>query len=908
MRSHFDFQVASSESFQLPTLKELIYHQSNSTLNNEEESIRVNQPFLRSSLSLPLKENSLRRSFTKQEVVDSPIQILDDKDDDPDKLLLLRVPENKLNKTILRTVLNIKIADPNSLEKNDNSGYEEGVSNTNLLTNELLMKQRRALNDVKEISKTEIPLELERSASTYRGRSSRRRLRLDPTLNRTNEDSIPSQSTSVQTTENISSQNTPGKTSTKEHLHSIENATSQSTPVLQNTERSLPANPRAADIERARRRRIRINSSHVPAPIHNSQVSHLRGRPSRRRNRVDIPESSSTLSITTSRGTTIPDTTSDFPRGFLLTTNIDNILVTREDKLSTVGTQSTHSSAISTIEKVLYSTKPFTDSPTTAEYSESSTITISPLIEDTNQEGESNLFVTTTEIAQDNEHYNQPMETTTEISETTIDKLEDDENDMNTSTSVEISTTERASTLPHRYIKRKKIRKIKPVSSTEFLYLESFKSSIDDKNILLKKTILDSSEETSDSSFTNPDSSFTILDSFSFTTSESVPSAPSSTAPQTFDAISSVTSNSITLSTISNPASESTFFTTEASSREQSTISENLTTGEEPDLKSPEVTEASDFALTTEYLLLGTDDFVKPNSNFVEFTTERSDFFTTKMYAQEQTNSHDDFEELNLETKEAEIRGHDMTTEKGDTMLSTLSQFSNTQTTPISIDQNKNQTANSLAKSSITNTSIHYDASSSIQINDQISTDSPIKITQKVGDELVSTSDRPTNGRRRVLKRKRQRIDSKREEKSMEVAKTETIEVTLKKDESSTTPASIISSSISPESEKLTRKRVVVYRGTRRFSSKTTPPTVQSPPDTRDHPNQIASRRRTKKVVRKRPKLSSADTPESDLSTPDDESNRKDKHLSLDPETKTYEDADQAGSEINEKSVSQRKT
>ncbi|XP_033232271.1 mucin-5AC isoform X2 [Belonocnema kinseyi] len=896
-------KVASSESFQLPTLKQLIDHQNNSSLNNEEKSIRITEPFLRSSLSFPLQENSLRRSFTEQEVVDSPLQILDDKDDDPDKLLLLPIPENKLNRTILRTVLKLKIAHENSLEKNDNSEYEEGVSNTNLLTNELQMTQRSALSDVKEFSTTEKPVELERSASTYRGRSSRRRLRVDPSLNTSNEDSLPSQSTSVQTTEKISSQNKAVKISTKEHLRTIENATTQSTPLLQNIESSVPANLRAADIDRARRRRTRINSPHVPAPIHNWQISHTRGRASRRRNRVDIPESSSTLSITTSRGTILPETTSDFPRGFLLTKNTDDILLTKEDRFSTVGIESTHSSAISTIEKVLYSTKPYTELPTTTEYSESNTITSSPLSKDTNQEGESNLLVTTTEIAEDNEDYNQPIGTTTQISETTIEKLEYDETDMNTSTSAEISTTERASTLPHRYIKRKKIRKIKPVSSTQFSDLELLKSSIEDKNILLKKKILDFSEETTESSFNNPDSSFTILDPITFTTSEPVPSAPSSKSPAIFDAISSITSDSITLSTTSNPAFESTFFTTEAPSSEKSTKSKNLIPGKEADLKSPEITEASDFALTNGYFLLGTDDFIKPNSNFVEFTTERSNFFTTKLYVQEQTNSQDDFEKLSLETKDDEIRGNVITTEKGDTMLSTLSQFSDPETTSMSIDQNKNQTAASLAISSITNTSILNDAGISIQLNDQISTESPIKITSKVGEELISTSDRPTNGRRRVLKRKRQRIDSKREEKSMEEAKTETIEVTLKKNETSTTPAPISSSSIDPESEKLTRKRVVVYRGTRRFSSKTTAPTVQSSTDTRDHSNQIASRRRTKKVVRKRPKLSSDDNPESDLSTTDDESNRKDKHLSLDPETKSYEDADLAGSEIHEKSV-----
>ena len=903
MPSHFDFQVASSESFQLPTLKQLIGHQSDSTLNNEEESIRVTQPSLPSSLSFPIKENSLRRSFDKQEVVDIPIQILDDNNVDPDKLLLLRVPQSKLNRTILHTVLKIKVVDPDSLEKDHNLEYEEDVSNTNLLTNELLMKQRRALNEVKQISTSEKPLELERSASTYRGRSNRKKIRVDPSLSASTEDSIAS--SLVQTTETIGS--IPVKLSTKEQIiQTTENITTQHTPVVQNTENNVSANPRAADIERARRRRIRINSSQVTSgTISNIRNTHVRGRPSRRRNRVEIPETTTVVSITTSRGTTLPGTTtSDFPRGFLLTRNIDDILVKRIDKLSTVGIQSVDPSTLSTTEKNLFSTKPFTNSPTTTEYSESSTITNSPLIEDANQERESNFFVTTTEIAQENEDYNQPRETTTKISEFIIPKLEDDENNMNTST--EETTTEQTSTLPHRYIKRKKIRKIKPVSSTEFSDLES---SIEEKNILLKRTLPEFAlEETTDSSFTNPDSIFTTLDSISFTTSTSASSTPDSTTSPTtlatFDAKSSEPFSSISLSTTSDPTFESTFFTTETSTKEQSTISENLTTREELDLKLPEVTEANDSALTTEYILQRTEDFIEPNSNFLRSITERHNSFTTKLYVQEQTNSNEDFEKLKLESKETEIRGSDITTEKGDLNLSTLSQVLNIETTPMSIDQNQNETTTSVAKSSNTNTSISNDTSFLIKTNDQISTESPLKITKKVVDE--STSSRPTNSRRRVLKRKRQRNDLKPEEKSMEVAKTETIEVTLRKEENPTTSASISSSSTGPELEKPTRKRVVVYRGNRRFSSRTTPSTVQSSPDTRDLPNKIASRRRTKMVVRKRPKLSSADSLESDLSIPDDESNRKGRNLSLDPETKSSDDADEAGSELNEKSVSQR--
>ena len=816
MCSHFDFQMAS---FLLPTLKQLIGHPSYSSFNLQEDNIvGVTQPSVPSS-----KENSLRRSFDeKPDLVDDPIQILDDTDEDTNELLKLRVPENKLNKTI-HTVLKIQVLDSSNEKKDNSLELDENIVNRNLVTNELLStKQSEVLSEAQKISITE---------------------------------------------------STPSDES---------NAT-----VIPSTTSSLPLNPRTADIERARRRRTRTNSSQATTrSIHNKP--RVQTRRSYRRSRISAPRTTTTIRVTTSRGSTLPPpSTTDFIRGFLLTRNIDEVLITKKfDQVSTAGIQqSTDLSTVSTTEVTsAYSTKA-TESllDTTTEYSESSTFINSRFNGNRNQEEESvsNFYETTTEIAQKNEEVNyadtfspgdyfyQSLENTTESFGTTISDLEEN-NDIDFGhtllNTVIVPDTEKVMPLPQSYLRRKKIKKIKPVSSVEDSTTQSFTYTTEDSSY-----------------FTHHDpTTITIMDS----TLPDITSPPTTLDLTTFTQTSDLTTLDFT--------SESLISTTETPLIEQSTISDDLVASGRTGFNFTDISDYS-IKLITQFknIFLKNDDFIKPTSKSVESNTDRTDSFTTILTLEDfQTTSYEPDDLEKLESKGAiEIKDKDITTEKG---------LKADSTTPSSKHQirDENDTATSFTKSStvITNQSLLVEAKAN----------SPSLTTTTV--ESVAKNKKTTaNGRKRVLKRKRQKIEPTLHNKNMKVSKTEAIEVTLEKnEEKSTTPATVISTKTTPETEKPTRKRIVVNRGTVKFASGTTPSSmaVESLPNIRDHPNQIASRRKNK-VVRKRPKLPTTDIPESNLSTLNNQSDSNGKQLSLDPEIKTYNDADEAGSEVsvNEKQV-----
>ncbi|XP_043461707.1 mucin-4 isoform X4 [Leptopilina heterotoma] len=882
MYSHFHFQMASLESFQLPTLKQLIAHHSeiNSDIYGDDKNTQLSLP------PIPLIST---RGFSKypeheedEEVVDIPIQILDDKVQNPNNLLLLRVPQKNFNKTILHTVLKIRVIDPNIFEKDDNSELKEKAGETNLLTNDLSLvtTKEEILESEKQINGNEKLIELDRSAATYRGMQ-------------------PSE--------------------WNQNSSHVQNIT-----LLSNDEKSLPTNN-----ERTRRRRIRIKSSQA-AVSPNSQT-----RPVRRK--IKFETTDTTASIITSRSIIPVDLTStEYPRGFFLTKSTEEILTTRDDYKTLQSTESSNNqmphftfenltsgpdemnsniteyneeemspsveenvSNVETIPSIAENNEKVSSNTEEVNLNNEEFSIVEKISPDIGEEGlnyDQTFLATTVNTNEDNfdeDSLLENRESNTELPNVNNDYLHYDTNqqdDINfpgknlelsernddlSKTTTEVlatiatafedtystpATTTNRITSPRRHL-RTKIIKRKPVPKEHDNH-EDFNSS---KRIRLTKIRENFSTHDTDTLEYSADTDVTSKKSDLSVNSE--PSALNSETPSL-------------LESATNPNPTAIPYDSTISSFTESPTVENFTDQmtnykiTELDPESETDPEFGNFHLIDEYRI-----------------TEEPDFSTAVNILDSQLDKVDsDQESINHnETLQLENRNSVTDRKEYGTTVNNQDQYS---TSTVST---KNKNPPTISRSS------EIDSNHDFMIDHQ--REVTPKTNKKHTEGIILKNPKATE-RRRVLK-KRKRIQPKHEttetilKKSEVKIKVETPETNLTRNKDDSKPLTIetttsrgTSTSTGPP---IIRKRIVVHRGAKKFSTVTTPSTttVQSFSKVGDHQNQIAPKR-IRTVVRKRPK-----TRTHDASKDEEFINRKGKKLSLNPEPKIVEDAEEAGSEVN---------
>lgn len=864
--------MASLESFQLPTLKQLIAHHSeiNSDIYGDNDK--------NTQLSLPPIPLISTRGFSKypehedEEVVDIPIQILDDTVQNPNNLLLLRVPQKNFNKTILHTVLKIRVIDPNIFEKDDQSELKEKpkIGETNLLSNDLLLNKvtkEEILEKEKQIIEDEKLLELDRSAATYRG--------------------------AQPNAENSS------------HVRNIT--------AVSNDEKGPPTNN-----ERTRRRRIRVKSTKVEVEVPPNS------RTVRRKNKFENTDTTSiTATSNDDRLLEMDLIPTEYPRGFLLTKSTDKIL-THDDYRTFQSTESSNSQ----MPDFTFETHSSSPDELTSNVRESKDEEMLPIVEENSsveepsipendEKGSSNTeernlnngFSTIETSPNDDEealNYDQTFLATTPNTFDEVSLLENREqntelpnvhndnfdygtnqenapnfsegnrnsetlgrnDDLSKSTTFETIATKfedtystpttitRRITSPRRHL-RKKLLKRKPFPK-EIDNIEDFNSS---KGIRLTTT---------ENFSTNDRETVEYSADLDVTTKKSdllVNSEPSTLDFGTTPPI---------LETATNPifiASAGPYDSTISSYSELPTV--ESFTNKMPNYEISQMDPESE-----------TGPQFKPSTNFdLIDRTEAPDFSTA-------VNIPDELDKFDSEPKrDHKERNTTLELENRTTVTKEYETSVNNQ------DQNSTSTVSMKSKTSPTiSRSSEFDSNNDFMIDHQ----SEVTLTTNKKDtEEISKNSKP-NERRRVLKRKR--IQPKHEttetnKKSEVKLKEESSNMNFKnrddlkpRDTETTTKGT--STSTSPP---IIRKRIVVHRGAKKFSTVTTPSTttVQSFSKSDDHQNQIAPKR-IRTIVRKRPKHQTHDA-----SKNEDLNNRKGKKLSLNPEPKIVEDAEEAGSEVS---------